>query len=181
MKNTIIIALAIFSFAACSPKMEGLKEVKGPFNGNKYESNGRWFRATGSGESMSLETSRDKASLMAKQRLASGIQTQIKNVSEDYKGERQADNTIGDFNDRFQQLTREVMNQVIVEIQTIDEKTYQKTDKTYITYVAFEARKKTVYKKLKEIAMQKQSLSDKDKKQVQEMIDKAIKDLDDGE
>jgi hypothetical protein len=181
MKYLIIILLGLTTLYSCSPKMDGMTEVKGPFNGSKYEGNKRWFRATGSGESMNLETSKDKALLTAKQRLASSVQTTIKTVSEDYKGERQADNTIGDFNDRFQAITREVMSQVLVEVQTIDEKTYQNKSKNYVTYVALEARKKTVYKKLKEIAMQKQSLSDKDKKQVQEMIDKAVKDLDDGE
>jgi len=161
--------------------MPGIKEVKEPFSGSKYESNSKWFRATGSGESINLETSKERAVLIAKQRLASGIQSQIKTVSEDYKGERQSDNTIGDFNDRFQSLTREVLNQVIVEVQTIDEKTFQKSDHTYITYVALEARKKTIYKKLKEISLAQKSLSEKDKKQVQEMIDKAVKNLDDGE
>jgi hypothetical protein len=181
MKRLSIVIVALISLYSCSPKMEGMTEVKGPFTGNKYETNGTWFRGVGSGESMNLETSKDKALLAAKQRLASSIQTQIKTVSEEYKGERQADAAIGDFNDRFQSLTREVMNQVLVEVQTIDEKTYQKKDRNYITYVALEARKKTVYKKLKEIALQRQSLSDKDKKYIQEMMDQTIKNLNDGD
>ena len=181
MKYFMMVSLGLVLLDSCSPKMEGMKEVKGPFSGSKYESNSKWFRASGSGESMNLENSKDKALLTAKQRLASGVQTQMKTVSEDYKGERQADGTIGDFNDRFQSLSREVMSQVLVEVQTIDEKTFQKKDHTYITYVALEARKKTVYKKLSEIALQKQSLSDKDKKYIQEMMNKAIKNLDDGE
>lgn len=161
--------------------MAGMNEVKEPFSGSRYESNGKWFRATGSGESINLETSKERADLLAKQRMAASIQTQIKSVSEDYKGERQADNSIGDFNDRFQSLTREVLNQILVEVQTIDKKTFQKTDHTYITYVALEARKKTIYKKLKEVSLTQKSLSEKDKKQVEEMIDKAIKNLNDGE
>ncbi len=181
MKKISTVFLALVIISGCSFKMAGMKEVKEPFSGSKYESNGRWFRGTGSGESMNLETSKDKAMLSAKQRLASGVQTQIKTVSEEYKGERQADNAIGDFNDRFQSLTREVMSQILIEVQTIDSKTFQKSDRTYVSYVALEARKKTLYKKLKEIAAQKTSLSDKDKKYIQEMMDKAIKNLDDGE
>jgi len=181
MKNISIAFLGLLLIYGCSFKMPGLKEVKEPFTGGKYESNGRWFRGTGSGESMSLETSKDKAMLLAKQRLAAGVQTQMKTVSEEYKGERQADKAMGDFNDRFQSLTREVMSQVLIEVQMIDSKTFQKSDRTYICYVALEARKKTLYKKLKEIAAQKTSLSDKDKKYIQEMMEKAIKNLDDGE
>jgi hypothetical protein len=161
--------------------MEGLTEVKTPFSGNKYESNARWFRAVASGESMNLETSKDKALLQAKQRLASDIQTQIKNVSENYKNERQVGENLGDFNERFQSLTREVMSQILVEVQTIDSKVYQAKNKNYITYVALEARKKTVYKRLKEIAMANTSLSEKDKAQVQKMIDASIQNLNDGD
>jgi hypothetical protein len=181
MKRLMIILFGAMALQSCSPKMEGLTEVKTPFKGGKYEGNNRWFRATASGESMNLETSKDKAMLTAKQRLASSVQTTIKTVSEDYKGERQADNAIGDFNDRFQAITREVMSQILVEVQMIDEKTYTNKAKNYVTYVALEARKKTVYQKLKEIALQKQSLSDKDKKYIQEMMDKAIKDIGDGD
>ncbi len=182
MKHSIIIlsVLAIIGFG-CKTKMPGMTEVNTPFKGNKYESNKRWVRAVASGESMSLETSKDKALLTAKQRLAGSMQTEIKQVSENYKGDRQVDGTIGDFNERFQQLTREVMSQILVEVQIINEKVYQNDKKNYVTWVALEARKKTIYKKLKEQAKLRQSLSDKDKAVIEQMIDSAIKDLEDEE
>ncbi|MFA6259947.1 MAG: hypothetical protein WC760_00625 [Bacteroidia bacterium] len=180
MKKLIMVCMAFGSIAVgCKTKMPGMTEVQTPFTGNKYESNNRWVRAVASGESMHLETSKDKALLSAKQRLAAGVQTQIKQVSENYKGERQADETIGDFNERFQQLTREVMNQILVEIQTIDERVFQNGQRNYVTWVALEARKKTIYNKLKEQAKLRQSLSDKDKATIEKMIDQAIADLDD--
>lgn len=156
-----------------------MTEVNSPFKGGKYEGNNRWVRSIASGESMNLETSKDKALLTAKQRLASDVQTQIRNVTENYKGERNADGTIGDFNERFQQMTREVMSQILVEVQTIDEKVYQKPNQNYITWVALEARKKTIYNKLKEQAKLRQTLSDKEKESVEKMIDEAIKELND--
>ena len=75
MKKISTVFLALVIISGCSFKMAGMKEVKEPFSGSKYASNGRWFRGTGSGESMNLETSKDKAMLSAKQRLASGVQT----------------------------------------------------------------------------------------------------------
>jgi len=172
--------LAISSLVfACKTSMPGMTEVKTPFTGNRYEGNNRWVRAVASGESMNLETAKDKALLTAKQRLASSVQTDLKMVSENYKGERQADGTIGDFNERFQQLTREVLNQVIVEIQTIDEKAFKNDKNNYVYWVALEARKKTIYKKLKEIAQLRSSISDKDKEVISKMIDDAITNLDD--
>jgi len=182
MKNIFITLFAISTIViGCKTKIAGLEEVNTPFKGSKYEGNKRWVRAEASGESMNLETSKDKAMLTAKQRLASSLQTEIKNVTENYKGERQVDGSIGDFNERFQALTREVMSQILVEVQTIDEKIYQNNKKNYITWVALEARKKTIYKKLKEQAKMRQSLSDKDKTIIEKMIDEAIKDLEDDE
>jgi hypothetical protein len=180
MKTQILLSmLVIGSLTACRTAPEGMTEMKSPFSGNKYESNRRWFRATASGESMNLETSKDKALLSAKQRLAGQIQTQVKNVAESYKGERQADNTLGDYNERFQQLTREVMNQVLVEALIMETKTYTTKDQRYTTYVAMEARKKAVYRRLKDMAQARTSLSEADKKYISEMLDKAIKDLED--
>lgn len=173
--------LVIGSITACKTVPDGMTEVKTPFSGNKYESNNRWFRATASGESMNMETAKDKALLTAKQRMASQIQTQIKNVSESYKGERQADQTLGEFNERFQSLTREVMSQILVDVNLFDTRTFQTKDKKYVIYVALESRKKVVYQKLKEIAQTRSSLSEADRKYIQQMLDKTIQDLGDND
>lgn len=179
MKNYILLWALLLGITACKSNKE-LTEVKTPFRGNAYESNNRWFRATGSGESLNLETSKDKALLAAKQRLAATIQTQIKQVSESYKGERMVGDDMGDFNERFQQLTREVMNQVLVDVRTIDEKTFQQTgNKHYVTWVALEARKRDVYKQLKAIAASKPGLSDKDKAYIKHLMDDALAELKD--
>jgi hypothetical protein len=177
MKNKVYVFLALMVLtAACkSKKMDGYTEVNTPFKGSKYESNNRWWRAVASGESMNLQTSKDKAMLSAKQRLASSVQTQIKSLGESYSGERQVGQNLGDFNERFQQLTREVLNQIIVDVRLFDERTY-KNDKSnnYTTWVAVETKKSTTYKKLKEIALQRNNISEKDKELIKDMIDKAI-------
>ena len=55
-------------------------------------------------------------------------------VSESYQNERNIENNLGDFGERFQQLTREVLNQRLDDVKTIGEKTYVKKDKNYITW-----------------------------------------------
>lgn len=182
MKNYVIALLSILIIGtACNSSKDGLKKVKTPFSGSSYESNRRFFRSVASGESINLETARSKAMLTANQRLASSVQTEIKNVSESYQNERNVDGQLGNFGERFQQLTREVMSTTLIGSNKMDEKVFQKSDNTYQVWVAMELRKREMYKKLKEQALAKNTLSEKEKKAISEMIDKSISELDDNE
>ena len=158
---------------------KGLTEVKGPFSGSSYEGSRRFFRATGSAESKDAETAKSKALLLAKQRLASFVQTQINQVAENYSAERQITDNLGDFSTRFQQITREVLSQTIVDIAVIGDKTFTNKSGNYVSYIALEAKKKVVYEKLKELSLRRQNLTPSDKAAISEMIDKAIKEAED--
>jgi hypothetical protein len=180
MKNTIsYLGVILLLTLSCNASKNGLTEVKAPLRGSAYESNRRFFRAVASGESINLETARNKASLNANQRIAASVQTEIKNVSENYQNERNVDGTLGNFGERFQQLTREVMNTTLIGSHQIEEKIFQKSDKSYQVWVAMELRKKEMYRQLKRLAKEKNTLSEKEKKAIEEMIDKSIEDLDD--
>jgi hypothetical protein len=182
MKKIVFgIMSSMFIFLACNSSKSNLQEVKTPFKGNSYESNRRYFRAVSSGESINLETARNKALLSAKQRIASSVQTEIKNVTENYTNERTSGEQLGDFGERFQQLTREVLSTNLVGSVQFDEKIYQKQNKDYLVWVAVEARKKDIYKNLKKIALERNTLSEKEKKAIAEMIDKSIADLQDND
>jgi len=178
----IFISLFLLLFLiACSSSKNGLNQVKIPFKGNSYESNRRFFRSVASGESINLETARSKALLTANQRIASSVQTEIKNVTENYLNERKEGSTLGDYGERFQQLTREVMSTSINGMRTFDEKIFMKPDKSYQVWVAVEARKKEIYKRMKLNAKAKSSLSEAEKKAIDVMIDKAIEDTGDSD
>ncbi|MDZ4668925.1 MAG: hypothetical protein SGJ00_13750 [bacterium] len=180
MNKSIGAIFAILIFAAsCNSSKDGLKKVKIPFSSSAYESNRRFFRSVASGESINLETARSKALLTANQRIASSVQTELKNVSESYQNERNVDGNLGMFGERFQQLTREVMSTTLIGSTKMDEKIYQKKDNTYQVWVAMELRKKEMYKKLKEQALLKNTLSESEKKAISEMIEKSITELDD--
>ncbi len=164
----------LLALMACNSRPKDLVEVKGPFDSKSYKSNNRYFRAVASGESQNFETSKSKAQLIANQRLASSVQTEIKMVSESYQNERNIENNLGDFGDRFQQLTREVLSRRLDDVKNIGEKTYVKKDKTYITWIALEMHKRDYYKRLKAEAKENAKLTEKEKKLVEEMIDDAI-------
>lgn len=176
MKKIAIISISAILMVSCGSK-KGFNEVQNPFSGSKYESNGSYFRATASGSSQNLETAKDKAMLTAKQRLASLVSTQMKSVSESYKGERQADETIDGFNERFQQLNREVLNQWLMEVGVIGEKTFVNANKSYTCYVALEMKKKTYYERMKGYTALHKTLSDADKKHIQHMLDETLKNI----
>jgi hypothetical protein len=181
MKNLIfgILALSLI-FGACST-FNGSKAIKTPFRGGNYESNRRFFRSVASGESVNLETAKSKAILTANQRLASSVQTEIKSVTENYQNERNIGGNLGDFGERFQQLTREVMSTKLMGATMHGEKVYQQTDKSYQVWVAMEIRKRELYKRLKQQAELDGKLSKEQRNAITEMIDKQIEALDDKE
>jgi phosphoenolpyruvate-protein kinase (PTS system EI component) len=178
MKIITLASIALLLVVSCgAPK--GLTEVKGPFSGSSYEGSRRFFRATGSAESRDAETAKSKALLLAKQRLASFVQTQINQVAENYSAERQIADNLGDFSTRFQQITREVLSQTIVDIAVIGDKTFTNKSGNYVSYIALETKKKVVYEKLKELSLSRQNLTPSDKAAIGDMIDKAIKEAED--
>ena len=76
LRNASILAiagLALLSVPACKSGKKttaaGTK-VEMPFTGNKYESNNRFFRGTGTGVSVKQNIARSKSDLEAKQQLA---------------------------------------------------------------------------------------------------------------
>lgn len=171
MKNITNIMLLLALIMGCKSSKN---EIKNPFGSSRYQTNNRYFRASASAQSTDLETARSKAQLAAKQRLAAAIQTQIKNVAENYTGERNIDGNIADFNNRYQQLTREVTDVLLLDVKLMDEKIFKNNDNTYTAIVALEARKKTIYRNFKEQAKARNTLSNADKELIEKMIDKAI-------
>ena len=179
MKKVIIGFLAIGLLTSACSTFNGNKVIKTPFTGGSYESNRRFFRSVASGESVNLETAKSKAILTATQRLAASVQTEVKSVTENYQNERNIGGNLGDFGERFQQLTREVMSTKIMGASIHGEKVFQQKDKTYQVWIAMELRKRELYKRLKQQAQLDKKLSDAQRKAVGEMIDKQIEDLDD--
>jgi len=147
-----MIVISAFVITSCggSKKMDkdtadrtgGFHELKLPCV-DKGQSDKKFFRASSVGHSRDLATSREKALLMTKQRLATLISSTLKSVTERYVNEMEAGE--GDeFSQTFENLTRDVVKQKLADIKIICEKTGQKDDGTYETYMAIEMDKDAV-------------------------------------
>ena len=118
MKLQLFLAvLAILS--GCSNNPMG-KKVKEPFQGNAYESNNRFFRGTGKGESSQDNIARGKADIEAKAVLAGQVNTTMKQVADQYMGQTENADA-ADVADKFQSLIRQVMSTDIADLRKIGE------------------------------------------------------------
>jgi len=106
-------------------------------SGDEYFSNTKFFRANAVGESMDQSTSKKKAMSNAKADLASAIQTTIKGTIDNYVNSTEVNN-VEQLEERFEGLTREVINQELVGTKTICEKVTKTSTGNYKTYIAIE-------------------------------------------
>jgi len=148
--SMLIISAFVISSCGGSKKMDkdtaertgGFHELKLPC-ADKGVSDKHYFRASSVGHSRDLATSREKALLMTKQRLATLISSTLKSVTERYVNEMDAGEG-NEFSQTFENLTRDVVKQKLGDIKIICEKTGQKDDGTYDTYMAIEMDKDVV-------------------------------------
>jgi hypothetical protein len=137
-----LLVVSSLSLTSCKSKKkvkapEGETEVIVPCSGEDYWSNGKVFRANAVGESSDQAVSKKKAMSNARADLASSIQTTIKGTIDNYVNSREFNNR-EEVQERFEGLTREVINQQLNNVQTICEKQYTTAEKNYKTYIALE-------------------------------------------
>lgn len=120
----------------------GFHELKLPC-ADKGKSDKKFFRASSVGHSRDLATSREKALLMTKQRLATLISSTLKSVTERYVNEMEAGDG-SEFSQTFENMTRDIVKQKLVDVTITCEKTGQKDDGSYETYMAIEVDKDVV-------------------------------------
>ena len=122
---------------AAKPPM-GETEVKVLCSGPEYFTDEKNFRANNLGESMDQATAKKKALSNARAEMASAINTQVKSVIDNYVNSREMNNK-EEVAERFEGLTREVVDQKLTGTRTICEK-MMKVEGTgnYKCYVAIE-------------------------------------------
>jgi len=168
MKFRIAISFfAAIMLIACGSQSPMGEKVKEPFSGSKYESNNRFFRATGKGTSIKDNIARGKADIEAKNQLAGQVSTNMRNVTDQYLG--QTDNAVGaDVADKFQSLTRQVMNTGLADLRKIGEEKYFNGEE-YTIYIAYEIKKNAMFRFMKKQA-KTDSKIDKQSLEVMEKI-----------
>ncbi|HQV37946.1 MAG: hypothetical protein IPO60_09060 [Flavobacteriales bacterium] len=173
-----LLTMLAFSLPACKSSSPAGAKVKMPFTGNKYESNNRFFRGTGSGVSVKQNIARGKADIDAKNQLAAQVKTNIRTVTDQYLGQTEnAEAT--EVADKFQSLVREVMNTEMADLRKVGEETrYNETTKEYTQYVAYEIKKNAMFRFMKKQAKTDDKINDVTRKRIDEILDEEIKKAD---
>ena len=182
MKSTIRVTVILFLFTAfgCSSGVLG-KKVKEPFQGNKYESNNRWWRGTGKGSSSQDNIARSKADLDAKAQLAGQVNTTMKQVADQYLGQTENQNA-ADVADKFQSLVRQTMNTNLADLRKMgEEKFYNEEKKEYTVFIAYEIKKNAMLRFMKKQAKVDQTIDERQRKVIEEIIDEEIKKADEAD
>ena len=141
----LVLAMAVVLF----PVMQGCKSSKETAKpsgetlieqycaGPEYFTDNETFRASSVGESMDQATSKKKALSNAKAELAGYIQTILKATLDNYVVSRELNN-VEEVEEKYEGLSREVINQTLSGIRTICEKVTKTENGNYKTYMAIE-------------------------------------------
>lgn len=144
--SLLAVGLA-FGSIGCGKKKKAAEAAKPPTGetlikqycaGEQYFSDKKFFRANNLGESMDQATAKKRAYTNARADLASAINTTIKRVIDDYVLTREFNNR-EEIEERYEALTREVVDQQLRGIKTICEEVVRVNDTgNYKYYVAIE-------------------------------------------
>jgi hypothetical protein len=173
MKTSFAFVTMLLIIAGCASSPLG-KRVREPFTGNAYESNNRWFRATGKGESSQDNIARGKADIEAKAQLAGQVNTTMKKVADQYLGQTENERA-ADVADKFQSLAREVMNTDMADLRKMGEKKYfDKKDNKYTVFIAYEIKKNAMFRYMKKQAKVDKTVNERQRELIEKIIDEEL-------
>lgn len=171
--SALIVVVALVA-AACASGPLG-KKVNEPFTGNAYESNNRFFRATGKGESSQDNIARGKADIDAKTQLAGQVQTNMKQVADQYLGQTENENA-ADVADKFQSLSRQVVNTEIADLRKMGEKKFfNEKENKYTVFIAYEIKKNAMFRFMKKMAKTDKTINERQMAIIDKILDEEIK------
>lgn len=177
MKPHMLVVVCLVLVAGCAKSPFGQK-VKEPFRGNAYESNNRFFRATGKGESVKDNIARGKADIEAKSMLASQVNVTMKQVADQYLGQTENANA-ADVADKFQSLVRAVMNTDIADLRKIGERKYfDEKENKYTVFIAYEIKKNAMLRFMKRQAKVDKTIDERQRAVIEQIIDEELQKAD---
>ncbi len=185
-KNLLLIpAIAVLSFTACKSKKKpiqketGAIEISVPFSESKYRTDVDAFRSKQVGKSPDLATAKKIAFQNARAEMAANINAMVKRVTDQYTNQRTVGNA-QEFENKFEELSREVVNLEMSNVKEIGEKIFKETDGAYSYWIALEAEKKNVFDKIdSKISSDAKLKLDYDKQKFQQIFDSEMKKLGD--
>jgi hypothetical protein len=190
MKTSLFVlsAVGLLAFTACKSKKKtpiqqetGAKEITVPFSSKEYRSDENYFRAKQMGKSPDLATAKKIAFQNAKSEMAGNIQAMIKRVTDQYTNQRSVGNA-QEYENKFEELAREVVNMQLSNVKEIGEKIFKEPDGSYTYWIAIEAGKKEVFEKMdQKISNDAKLKLDYDKKKFEEIFNAEMKKLAEGQ
>ncbi len=176
----LLLALPFFLAVSCKSSHSNYgQKVKDPFTGSKYESNNRYFRAVGKGVSLKDNIARKKADVDAKGILAGQVNVTMKEVTDAYMAQNE-NAEAGEIFEKFQDLTRQVMSTELADLRKFDEIKYFNAEKNeYTVFVAYEIKKKSMFKFMKKQAKTQAYENDRIRKAIEDIIDEEIEKAED--
>ena len=166
----------LIALASCSSSTLW-KNVREPFRGSAYESNNRFFRATGKGASSQDNIARGKADIEAKAQLAGQVNTTMKQVADQYLAQTENADA-ADVADKFQSLVRQVMNTDISDLRKIGEqKYYNENTREYTVFIAYEIKKNAMLRFMKKQAKTDKTVNERQRALIEKIIDEELEKL----
>jgi hypothetical protein len=175
--HSLLLFSLLCLFFSCSQKPFGTK-VKEPFQGNAYESNARFWRASGKGVSSQDNIAKGKADIDAKAQLAGQINTTMKQVADQYLGQTENERA-ADVADKFQSLVRQIMNTNMADLRKVGEqKYYNEKNKEYTVFIAYEVKKNAMLRFMKKQAKVDQTVDERQREVIEKIIDEELEKAD---
>jgi hypothetical protein len=187
MKTTnllLIPAIAMLTLAGCKSKKTtpiqketGAIEITVPFSSKEYRSDADYFRAKQVGKSPDMATAKKIAFQNARAEMAANINATVKRVTDQYTNQRTVGNA-QEFENKFDELSREVVNLEMGNVKEIGEKIFKETDGAFSYWIAIEAGKKEIFEKVSaKISSDSKLKLDYDKQKFQQIFDEEMKKL----
>lgn len=176
--------VAAFGFCtfSCKSKKEvtaskGMEEITVPLTGKDYQTNKELFRAKSLGKSPDMATAKKIALNNAKAEIAGLISTKIKSVTDNYTNQRSITNA-QDFENKFENLAREVVSQQLNDVSIIGEKVFRDKTGTVEYWVAVEVSKEAIMNGItNKVSQDKKLQIDYDKKKFEEVMNSEMEKL----
>ena len=185
MKTTKLLLIPVAAavmLAGCKSKKStpvqketGAVEISVPFSSKEFRSDENNFRSKQVGKSPDIATAKKIAFQNAKAEMAGNINSTVKRVTDQYTNQRTVGNT-QEFENKFEELAREVVNMEMSNVKEIGEKIFKEPDGGYSYWIAIEANKKDVFDKLDaKISGDAKLKLDYDKQKFQQIFDAEMK------
>ena len=140
----LVLGLIVPAFFACKSSKktmekppEGEVAITEYCAGTEYMSDKKFFRASNLGESQDQATAKKKAMANARADLASSISTTMQGVIDNYVNSREFNNR-EEVEERFEGLTREVLDQELRGVKVICSQPTKTSEGRYKYYIALE-------------------------------------------